>query len=465
MDELTKRQTNIKLTYESAEFLIKNLQNESQTSLLQKIPKNFCKTRFSGYLCDDMKKLMTILVCVAALFACHSCKTPGEAPVRKVVMIIIDGVPTDMIERLHPEAIYDIASHGAFGVSYVGGEVGSYSQTPTISAVGYNTMLTGTWANKHNMWGNSGEPNYNYWSMFRIAKEQEKPLTTGLFSSWTDNRTVLLGEGLESNAGMKIDYVGDGYDLDEVAFPHKDMELHVFDYDEAASTAAAECIRNDAPDLSWVYLWYTDDAGHIKGNGEYFDEYTLKADEQIRRVWDAVQYRQESFNEDWMVIVTTDHGRTTDGHGHGGQSARERGSWIAVNQAVGTRFKNGGAAMVDINPTVCQFLGMEVPLRVRMEQDGISFIGETIISNMNAIPYDDTAILTWDSHVEGKDVTVYMAKANDYRTTGQEDWQELGTVKSGDGIFKVDLAKAGDSDFYKFALVTEHECLNRWLQN
>lgn len=412
-----------------------------------------------------MKKLMTILVCVAALFACHSCKTPGEAPVRKVVMIIIDGVPTDMIERLHPEAIYDIASHGAFGVSYVGGEVGSYSQTPTISAVGYNTMLTGTWANKHNMWGNSGEPNYNYWSMFRIAKEQEKPLTTGLFSSWTDNRTVLLGEGLESNAGMKIDYVRDGYDLDEVAFPHKDMELHVFDYDEAASTAAAECIRNDAPDLSWVYLWYTDDAGHIKGNGEYFDEYTLKADEQIRRVWDAVQYRQDNFNEDWMVIVTTDHGRTADGHGHGGQSARERGSWIAVNQAVGTRFKNGGAAMVDINPTVCQFLGMEVPLRVRMEQDGISFIGETIISNMNAIPYDDTAILTWDSHVEGKDVTVYMAKANDYRTTGQEDWQELGTVKSGDGIFKVDLAKAGDSDFYKFALVTEHECLNRWLQN
>lgn len=419
---------------------------------------------FKVYL-RNMKKLMTILVCVAALFACHSCKTPGEAPVRKVVMIIIDGVPTDMIERLHPEAIYDIASHGAFGVSYVGGEVGSYSQTPTISAVGYNTMLTGTWANKHNMWGNSGEPNYNYWSMFRIAKEQEEPLTTGLFSSWTDNRTVLLGEGLESNAGMKIDYVRDGYDLDEVAFPHKDMELHVFDYDEAASTAAAECIRNDAPDLSWVYLWYTDDAGHIKGNGEYFDEYTLKADEQIRRVWDAVQYRQENFGEDWMVIVTTDHGRTVDGHGHGGQSARERGSWIAVNQAVGTRFKNGGAAMVDINPTVCQFLGMEVPLRVRMEQDGISFIGETIISNMNAIPYDDTAILTWDSHVEGKDVTVYMAKANDYRTTGQEDWQELGTVKSGDGIFKVDLSKAGDSDFYKFALVTEHECLNRWLQN
>lgn len=415
-----------------------------------------------------MRKLMTILACVLALGACQSHRTPDQQTTnakKKVVMIIIDGVPTDMIQRLHPQTIFEIASHGAFGISYVGGEVGAYSQTPTISAVGYNTMLTGTWANKHNMWDNSGDPNYNYWSIFRIAKEQQEPLTTGLFSSWTDNRTVLLGEGLEANANMKIDFVRDGYDLDHEKYPNKEMDLQVFDYDEAASTEGAECIRTDAPDLSWVYLWYTDDAGHIMGNGEYFDEYTLKADEQVKRIWDAVQYRQENFDEDWMVIVTTDHGRTADGHGHGGQSARERGSWIAVNKPVGTRFLEGGAAMVDINPTVCQYLGMEVPLQVRMEQDGISFIGETIISNMNAVPYDSKAILTWDSAISGKDVTVYAAKANDYKTTGKEDWTELATVKSETGTYTVDLTALGDSDFYKFALVSEHECLNRWLKN
>lgn len=415
-----------------------------------------------------MRKLMTILACILAFCACQSRKVPEgqtETTRKKVVMIIIDGVPTDMIERLHPQTIYDIASQGAFGISYVGGEVGSYSQTPTISAVGYNTMLTGTWANKHNMWGNSGEPNYNYWSMFRIAKEQAEPLTTGLFSSWTDNRTVLLGEGLEANAKMKIDFVRDGYDLDHEKYPNKEMDLHVFDYDEAASIEGAECIRTDAPDLSWVYLWYTDDAGHIKGNGEYFDEYTLKADEQVGRIWDAVKYREENFDEDWMVIVTTDHGRTADGHDHGGQSARERGSWIAVNKPVGARFLDGGAAMVDINPTVCQYLGMEVPLQVRMEQDGISFIGETIISNMDAKPYDNKAVLSWDSAISGKDVAVYAAKANDYKTTGKEDWTKLVTVKSESETYTVDLSELGDSDFYKFALVTEHECLNRWLKN
>ena len=115
---------------------------------------------------------------------------------KKAVIIIVDGIPKDAIERLHVPVIYDIARKGAFGASFVGGEVGMYNQTPTISAVGYNTMLTGTWVNKHNVYGNDNlSPNYNYWSIFRIAKEQRQPLTTAIFSSWTDNRTVLLGEG------------------------------------------------------------------------------------------------------------------------------------------------------------------------------------------------------------------------------------------------------------------------------
>ena len=70
----------------------------------------------------------------------------------------------------------------------------------------------------------------------------------------------------------KIDYVKDGYDLDTVRFPKKEKDLHIFDIDEQISKDAAEGICKEAPDLSWVYLWYTDDAGHIAGNGAFFDE-------------------------------------------------------------------------------------------------------------------------------------------------------------------------------------------------
>lgn len=387
-----------------------------------------------------------------------------SAKERKAVIIIVDGIPKDVIERLQVPVIYDIAKEGAFGASFVGGEVGMYNQTPTISAVGYNTMLTGVWANKHNVFGNTNlSPNYNYWSIFRIAKAQPKPLTTAIFSSWTDNRTVLLGEGKPETGNLKIDYVRDGYDLDKENFPDKEKDLHVFDYDERTSIEAEKCIRENAPDLSWVYLWYTDDASHIYGNGSYFDEYILKAGEQIDRVWKAVQYRQKNFGEDWMIIVTTDHGRTVNGHGHGGQSARERATWIATNQKVNKRFKECKAAMVDINPTVCEFLGMAVPEQVAWERDGIPFIGKTQISDLEVSTYDRAVILTWKAVNKNARVSIYASPKDDYKTTGKEEWKHLADLKAGEEEFRYDLDMIGQSKLYKFVVVGEHESLNRWL--
>lgn len=387
-----------------------------------------------------------------------------SAKEKKAVIIIVDGIPKDVIERLHVPVIYDIARTGAFGASYVGGETGLYNETPTISAVGYNTMLTGVWANKHNVFGNSNlSPNYNYWSIFRIAKAQPKSLTTAIFSSWTDNRTVLLGEGKPETGNLKIDYVRDGYDLDKENFPDKEKDLHVFDYDERTSIEAEKCIRENAPDLSWVYLWYTDDASHMYGNGSYFDEYILKAGEQIDRIWKAVQYRQKNFGEDWMIIVTTDHGRTVNGHGHGGQSARERATWIATNQKVNKRFKEGKAAMVDINPTVCEFLGMAVPEQVAWERDGIPFIGKTQISDLEVSTYDRAVILTWKAVNKNARVSVYASPKDDYKTTGKEEWKHLADLKAGEEEFRYDLDMIGQSKLYKFVVVGEHESLNRWL--
>lgn len=241
-----------------------------------------------------------------------------SAKTKKAVYVILDGIPADVIERLDPPAIKAVAAEGGYSRAYCGGTVGRYDQTPTISAVGYNCILTATWANKHEVWDNSPKPDYNYWSIFRIAKEQKKNFKTGLYSSWTDNRTVLLGEGLPETGNLKIDYVADGLDLDTKNYPKEKDDLHIFKIDEAISEAAAEGIRNDAPDMSWVYLWYTDDAGHYYGNGDFMDEYVMKADKQVERIREAVKYREANYDEEWLLIVTTDHGRGPDGYHHGG---------------------------------------------------------------------------------------------------------------------------------------------------
>ena len=401
---------------------------------------------------------------ILALF-CLLLAGAASAQTRKAVFIIVDGVPADMIERLHTPAIDEIAARGAYARAYTGGEVGGYSQTPTISAIGYTNLLTATWMNKHNVDGNSDlKPNYNYWTIFRIAKEQPKEFRTALYSSWTDNRTVLLGEGKPETGHLKIDFVCDGYELDTVRFPKREKDLQIFDIDEHVAREAARGIANDAPDLSWVYLWYTDDAGHFEGNGAFFDEYVVKADRQIGQIWEAVRYREEHFGEEWMVVVTTDHGRTENGYGHGGQSARERTTWVATNRPVNSHFHSPGLAITDIAPSICRFMGFDVPRDVLWEQDGMPFIGQVDIAGMGSMPYDDDIVLTWECLNPEAEVTVWGAADNLFRTGGKDRWIELGRVPASDESFRVEGARMPDTGFFKFVLSTPSNHLNRWVR-
>ncbi len=325
--------------------------------------------------------------------------------------------------------------------------------------------MTATWYNKHNVGGNDNlDPNYNYWTIFRIAKEQPRDVKTGLYSSWTDNRTVLIGEGKDETGNLKIDYVYDGYDHDKANFPDREKDLHVFDYDEQTSKDAAESIRKDAPDLSWVYLWYTDDAGHIDGNGKYFDEYVRKADAQVARVWDAVKYREANFDEDWMVVVTTDHGRGENGHGHGGQSERERTTWISTNVPVNSHFTDGTLAITDIAPSISRYLGFEIPRDILWEQDGMSFVGEADICDLKTMPYDDTVELKWRILDSTASVTVYAAATNDFRNGGRDEYIRLAGLPAGTSSYVVDLKDLPDSGFYKFVIASPGNHLNRWFR-
>ncbi|MDV7401056.1 alkaline phosphatase family protein, partial [Arthrospira platensis SPKY1] len=107
------------------------------------------------------------------------------------------------------------------------------------------------------------------------------------------------------------------------------------------------------PDLSWVYLEYPDDVGHRLGDGPELDDAVQMADRQVQRIWEAVKKRQ-ALGEDWLIVVTTDHGRDPQsGKNHGGQSERERTTWIATNAAgLNPRFTAGEPAITDIAPSI-----------------------------------------------------------------------------------------------------------------
>lgn len=294
---------------------------------------------------------------------------------KKVVVILVDGIPFDVIQNVKTPHLQEIATQGALGKAYVGGEKGGKTESPTISAVGYNSMLTGTWANKHNVWGNGIEaPNYAYPTFFKIARDAKPSLKLGIFSTWEDNRTKLLGEGLATTNRLMLDYKFDGYEKDTVSFPHKSKVHYIRQIDSLVTDKTAQTIKENAPDLSWVYLEYTDDMGHKYGDSPEFYESVQNADKLIGKIYDAVKYREKNYKENWLVIITTDHGRDAKtGKNHGGQSDRERETWIVTNKKPQTeRFKNG-LAVVDILPSVCRFLKIKIPADTKQNLDGVSF--------------------------------------------------------------------------------------------
>ena len=406
-------------------------------------------------------RFFSIILLMCGVFFVSSC----EKKTRKTVFIIVDGVPADVLERVSTPAIDEISSRGGYTRAYMGGEAGGITQSPTVSAVCYNSMLTSTWVNKHNVWNNDvSEPNYNYWSIFRTAKNQSRNFTTAVFSSWEDNRTKLIGEGKPETGYLTVDFFLDGLELDTINFPPREHDLHIFDIDEEISKAAAVCIREDAPDVMWVYLWYMDSAGHIFGDSDFFDSYLELADKQVSRIWEAVKYREENHNEEWKIVVLTDHGRTaSDGRGHGGQTERERTVWISTNVMPNNYFAQGLPAITDVLVSVSRFMNFSIPIDLQYEQEGAPFIGEVSITNVKAHKTGNLINITWDNY-DNSPVDIYLTHTNNFKYGGKDEWKKVGTINADQKKFVLDTS-GQEASFYKFSLRAKHNMLPVWVNN
>lgn len=400
------------------------------------------------------------------------CQSP--APVsetaKKAVFVILDGIPADVLERVETPHLDEIAGAKGYTRSYVGGELGTYSETPTISAPGYMDLLTASWANKHNVWGNyNQDPNYNYWNIFRVAEHSDPSLQTAIFSTWLDNRTILVGEG-QTNAGdFKIDYAFDGFEKDTTRFPHDEERQYILNIDKLVTDEAARYIREQAPDLSWIYLEYPDDVGHAKGDGETMDSAVRNADAQMGRVWAAIKER-EAMGEDWMMVITTDHGRDSiSGKSHGGQSVRERTTWIVTNTtALNERFTNGAPPIVDITPSILKHLGITPPESVSDEMDGISFVGTVSLDQFSATLADGKLQANWHPIEPEGEAQILLTTTNSYKTGGKDAYETLGTTAVADGKFETVLTDQQMSAFeesgvLKILIKAPHNRANYWV--
>lgn len=407
-----------------------------------------------------MKRYLLILL----VFTCIQ-QVSGQQ--KKVVFIIVDGVAADVIEKVATPNLRRIAEKGAFLKAYQGGEKDTYTASPTISAVGYTNILTGTWYNKHNVPDNNiKNPNYNYRTIFRFLKDQYPEKKAAIFSSWQDNRTKLIGENLPQTGHIRLDYHFDGLELDTLKYPHDRGRNYMAQIDQDVAGEAAKYIQQNGPDLSWVYLEYTDDMGHKYGDSEQYYSAVQMEDKLVGQIRDAVQYRRDNNKEDWLVIVTTDHGRDAKtGRNHGGQSDRERSSWIITDAASLNQYaQSQNVNATDILPTIARFMGLNIPESQRRELDGVPLTGPVSVFAPQAVREGNTIRLTWKAAGKEGRLKILLSNTNQFRENGQDDqYKYIAEVPLLQEHYEVDLSKQTPSTFYKIVLEGPDNSVNRWV--
>lgn len=266
---------------------------------------------------------------------------PGARP--KVLLIGIDGVRVDVLRDLPTPNLDVLAASGHFSET-------AQNVRPTVSGPCWSSMLIGAPPEKHGVHNNDFSSNrYDQYPDFLTRIEQVAPeLGTFAAVDWLPLGAEEDGGPLISDA---IDHkvVVDGY------------ELGWLEADSVSVVATVEELRGGDPDALFVYLGAPDEISHhTEGIGDEYRSSIVTADRHIGRLVDAVKARTTFNSEDWLILVSTDHGRTESG-GHGGDSPEETTIFfLASGPSVVVGAPQTPPSIMDIPITALTHLGIAV---------------------------------------------------------------------------------------------------------
>jgi hypothetical protein len=191
-------------------------------------------------------------------------------------------------------------------------------------------------------------------------------------------------------------------------------------------------------------------------------------DNQLSRIWEAIEYRQKNYKENWLIVITTDHGRDAKtGKGHGGQSERERTTWIITNaKNSNAYFHNNQPGIVDIMPTIARYLDLSIPREQLMEIDGIPFIDTISIADPMAVNINDSIRVSWKSFTKKGNVKIWLANSNHFKEGGTDQYVLLGEAPAAEEKYAFRIPQAADNatGFYKVVIeAPDNYFLNRWI--
>ena len=258
---------------------------------------------------------------------------PG-APTAHVVIISVDGLRPDAIEKFGATTISRLAHDGSHTFK-------ATTINPSKTLPSHTSMLTGEGPEKHGITWNSNETATHATvaipTIFGIARAQGLR-TAAFFSKGKFNHLEVPGT------------------LDYSQAPNGDDKWSA----DRTVGDVEHYLRSNRPNLLFVHIAEPDNAGHVWGwMSGFYGRAVRKADGAVARVLAAADRAYGADN--YTLIVTADHG----GHGRTHGSARAEDvtiPWIAWGEGVSARTTISTAVRtMDTAGTALWLLGVEGP--------------------------------------------------------------------------------------------------------
>lgn len=243
---------------------------------------------------------------------------------KKVAVIGYDGCRADILAEVQEEnsaVSYLLKNGGSNNLTYSGGvNFPAENTQATSTAPGWCSILTGVWSDVHGI-------NWNG----EVKKLEPKMLMT-----------TLIEDAVIDNAAFITKWKGhftdsDSTYIDEKAYCEEnniDIDFNLRKNKSDIHTGAMEEVTGeDCADFVFVIYENTDSAGHDFGfsyNNPIYKNAFNKKDAYGYELIKAIESRETYDSEDWLIIVTSDHGGFGTGHGHA--SIQERMTFVVMNQ-------------------------------------------------------------------------------------------------------------------------------------
>lgn len=242
---------------------------------------------------------------------------------KKAIIIGYDGARAECINSVSEDgAVNYMKNSGAHAyIGYCGGvNYPAINTQKTSTAPGWCSIITGKWGSVTGVTDNSMPKSNDNLTLLTTLVESGVVSETQFNTSWSghfsgDDSTYINEKKYCEDNGLSVGF--NKYDEDE----------------DVVAATIANVKKENCSDFIFSILEATDHAGHSTGfssfNKLYTDGFELE-DKYAKEIIDAIEDRPTYENEDWLIIITSDHGGRFTMHGFA--SIQERMTVIITNK-------------------------------------------------------------------------------------------------------------------------------------